>query len=251
HTRSLHDALPISDRRLGEPLPHQLANPTRAHPMAINLSPLGRIRYYPRFPWAIPYHWVGSHALLTRLPLPLRGVRLACVRPAASVRSEPGSNSQVEEFRFWTAWRESLQGSLRNGHLHTRRCHSKSYLSPGASMVMAETQFSPESRLALSTREGDCRARQDSAACVSLSSRLTCQRTNPWSANPPQRASGTMKLPPDPTGGVSRRLNGNLAPRPGQRGVSASRQGGFYSNPLPLSTPDFTTSEILFAGPHR
>jgi hypothetical protein len=33
--------------------------------------------------------------LLTRLPLPLRGVRLACVRPAASVRSEPGSNSQV------------------------------------------------------------------------------------------------------------------------------------------------------------
>ena len=33
---------------------------------------------------------------LTRLPLPLRGVRLACVKPAASVRSEPGSNSQVE-----------------------------------------------------------------------------------------------------------------------------------------------------------
>ena len=34
--------------------------------------------------------------LLTRLPLPLRSVRLACVRPAASVRSEPGSNSQVK-----------------------------------------------------------------------------------------------------------------------------------------------------------
>ena len=34
--------------------------------------------------------------LLTRPPLPLRGARLACVRPAASVRSEPGSNSQVE-----------------------------------------------------------------------------------------------------------------------------------------------------------
>ena len=34
--------------------------------------------------------------LLTRLPLPLRGARLACVKPAASVRSEPGSNSQVE-----------------------------------------------------------------------------------------------------------------------------------------------------------
>ncbi len=32
----LSDQLP--DRRLGEPLPHQLANPTRAHPQAINLS---------------------------------------------------------------------------------------------------------------------------------------------------------------------------------------------------------------------
>ena len=32
---------------------------------------------------------------LTRPPLPLLGARLACVRRAASVRSEPGSNSQV------------------------------------------------------------------------------------------------------------------------------------------------------------
>jgi hypothetical protein len=43
----------------------------------------------------VPYQKVGSHVLLTRAPLPLRSVRLACVRPAASVRSEPGSNSQV------------------------------------------------------------------------------------------------------------------------------------------------------------
>ena len=66
-----HPLRPAKDRRLGEPLPHQLANPTRAHPMAINLSPLGNIRYYSKFPWAIPYHWEGSHALLTRLPLPI------------------------------------------------------------------------------------------------------------------------------------------------------------------------------------
>ena len=33
--------------------------------------------------------------LLTRPPLPLLAVRLACVKHAASVRSEPGSNSQV------------------------------------------------------------------------------------------------------------------------------------------------------------
>ena len=97
---------PAKDRRLGEPLPHQLANPTRAHPIAINLSPFGRIRYYSKFPWAIPYYREGSHVLLTRLPLPLRGVRLACVRPAASVRSEPGSNSQVERFDSgFLAWK--------------------------------------------------------------------------------------------------------------------------------------------------
>ncbi len=39
--------------------------------MAMNLSPEGRIRYYSKFPWAIPYHWKGSHVLLTRLPLPI------------------------------------------------------------------------------------------------------------------------------------------------------------------------------------
>jgi hypothetical protein len=43
-----------------------------------------------------------THVLLTRLPLsyPLRGnrVRLACVRHAASVDSEPGSNSHVRWF---------------------------------------------------------------------------------------------------------------------------------------------------------
>ncbi len=88
------------DRRLGRPLPHQLANPTRANPKAINLSPLGHIRYCSQFPGNIPYLWACSHALLTRLPLPLRGVRLACVKPAASVRSEPESNSQVELIRL-------------------------------------------------------------------------------------------------------------------------------------------------------
>src|SRR5690606_9186283 len=82
--------------RLGRPLPHQLANPTRADPKAINLSPCGHIWYCSQFPGNIPNLRARSHVLLTRLPLPLRGVRLACVKPAASVRSEPESNSQVE-----------------------------------------------------------------------------------------------------------------------------------------------------------
>ena len=58
-----------------------------------------------------------SHALLTRLPLSpdrsLDHVRLACVRHAASVRSEPGSNSQVENQILNYPWMESSKGSLR------------------------------------------------------------------------------------------------------------------------------------------
>ena len=57
------------DRRLGEPLPHQLPNPTRADPLPINLSPVGHIRYYPQFPETIPKQRVRSHVLLTRPPL--------------------------------------------------------------------------------------------------------------------------------------------------------------------------------------
>ena len=56
--------------------------------------------------------------LLTRLPLPLRGVRLACVRPAASVRSEPGSNSQVESLDSGFGLEVNPRNHLRNGHLH-------------------------------------------------------------------------------------------------------------------------------------
>jgi len=64
---------PAMDRRLGRPLPHQLPNPTRANPKAINLSPEGHIRYYSQFPEAIPYLWAYSHALLTRPPLTPKG----------------------------------------------------------------------------------------------------------------------------------------------------------------------------------
>ncbi len=49
----------------------------------------------------VPKQRAGSHALLTRAPLGNSSenkhlVRLACVKRAASVRSEPGSNSQLE-----------------------------------------------------------------------------------------------------------------------------------------------------------
>ena len=69
------------------------AFPLRAHAVLAYVS----IRYPPRlgrFP-CIP------HPSATRHPgskLPCAAVRLACIRPAASVHSEPGSNSSLEVF---------------------------------------------------------------------------------------------------------------------------------------------------------
>ncbi len=105
---------PATHRRLGEPLPRQLANGTRDHPRAAGpfgsppsvakgcpsvttfgiSHPLGRLS---------PTRGQVSHALLTRSPLYSEGcppfrVRLACLIHAASVRSEPGSNSSLSEY---------------------------------------------------------------------------------------------------------------------------------------------------------
>ncbi len=94
---------PATDRGLGEPLPHQLPNRTRVQPSAINLS---------RHPKASAYAVLApvsrgcpppkgksprvTHPFATlRLPEGKLLVRLACVKPAASVRPEPGSNSQI------------------------------------------------------------------------------------------------------------------------------------------------------------
>ena len=64
--------------------------------------------------------------LLSRLPLPLRGARLACVRPAASVRSEPGSNSQVELTLTPDLNLALADEALRSG-LHSILTSSQSY----------------------------------------------------------------------------------------------------------------------------
>ena len=101
-----HPLRPATDRRLGGPLPHQQANPTRAPRSAINLSPtniaangaytvlaaVSRGCSVPsgRFP-RVTHPSATLHRPEGRLP-----VRLACVRHAASVRSEPGSNSHVD-----------------------------------------------------------------------------------------------------------------------------------------------------------
>jgi hypothetical protein len=105
-----HPLRPATDRRLGRPLPHQLANRTSAAPIA-----QGRYRS--------PALLLPDHAVLAHLSMgyppqldtfrcvthpfatrhqgcPRAAVRLACVRHAASVQSEPGSNSSVQSIKL-------------------------------------------------------------------------------------------------------------------------------------------------------
>ena len=107
---AVHPLRPATDRRLGGPLPHQLANQTRGHLPAHkalifrSCGPNMSCGISSRFQLLSPTGRQVPHALLTRSPLnlasidrsrfPLSPVRLACVRHAASVRPEPGSNSQ-------------------------------------------------------------------------------------------------------------------------------------------------------------
>ena len=107
-----HPLRSATDRRLGKPLPYQLANQTRVHLVPPEFFTLyhailcayavlavisnccppvqGRLptRYSP------VRHSVNSTSI-RKLPLNCF-VRLACVRHAASVHPEPGSNSHVK-----------------------------------------------------------------------------------------------------------------------------------------------------------
>src|SRR5207244_1550623 len=106
-----HPLRSATHRRLGEPLPHQLANAPRAHPQAtaeaafppqpMRANVLSGISS--GFPELSRSCGQVAHVLLTRSPLdpptsPRRDLsaspaRLACIRHAASVHPEPGSNS--------------------------------------------------------------------------------------------------------------------------------------------------------------
>ena len=125
---SVRPLRPDTDRCLGGPLPHQLAN--RRGPLFKR-----QVLRSPALISACPK--AGCYAVLASLsgrypPLegrsptcyspvchstyPLRGfrVRLACVRHAASVDSEPGSNSHVKWIVRLRALRSSRRGKLLN-----------------------------------------------------------------------------------------------------------------------------------------
>ena len=98
---------PATDRRLGGPLPHQPANQTRAHRIPPEIFTLGHAspcahavlapisKCYPLYTAGCPRvtHPSATRMGITRFhPIP---VRLACVKHAASVHPEPGSNSRI------------------------------------------------------------------------------------------------------------------------------------------------------------
>ena len=103
-----HPLRPATHRCLGRPLPYQLANETRAHPRTNAyaeasftdfvkkpdypvLAPLSRS--YSKSKGRLPTRYSPvRHSTQGRSPFL---VRLACVRHAASVHSEPESNSPV------------------------------------------------------------------------------------------------------------------------------------------------------------
>ena len=95
-----------SHRRLGGPSPRRQSNGTHARPVPrLRFAPEGMplrgvMADYPAFPPAIRPPGVGcirvahpSAALI--LPEGKNPARLACIRPAASVHPEPGSNSSL------------------------------------------------------------------------------------------------------------------------------------------------------------
>ena len=107
-----HPLRSATDRRFGRPLPHQLPNQTRAHPIPSRLFTQNHAiscayavlavisNCYPPVWGRLPTryspvrHSVNS-ASIRKLPQN-RFVRLACVKHAASVHPEPGSNSHVQ-----------------------------------------------------------------------------------------------------------------------------------------------------------
>ena len=107
---AVHPLRPAIHRCLGEPLPHRQANGPRAHHQTVaskerppftteSLDSVVLSGISPSFERLFQIWRQVAHVLLTRPPLySPEGflVRLACVRHAASVRSEPGSNSPID-----------------------------------------------------------------------------------------------------------------------------------------------------------
>ena len=109
----------------------------------------------------------------------MRGARLACVKPAASVRSEPGSNSHVCKTLIWLVRRIGLNRrnlvTLESTRTFTPG-RQPSFDSPRPGRLILSKRDPPKSRSnQFPWRE---KGSADSAAHVSLSSIFSFQRTD-------------------------------------------------------------------------
>ena len=109
-----HPLWSATDRRLGRPLPHQLANQTRVHiipPEFFTPDHAVLCAYavlavvsncYPPVQGRLPTRYSPVRHSVTEQSLRRDQVkcfvRLACVKHAASVHPEPGSNSHIKKF---------------------------------------------------------------------------------------------------------------------------------------------------------
>ena len=104
---------PATDRRLGKLLSHQLPNLPSAAPIARGPKVP---RFHPQIVCGISCSFEQLSPTTGHVPMyysPVRhspsgastyaAVRLACVKHAASVQSEPGSNSYVQSLTFLTS----------------------------------------------------------------------------------------------------------------------------------------------------
>ena len=148
-------------RRLGGPLPRQLANAPHAHPPPDRSFPRDKmphrgLRGISRdFSRLSPCGGQVAYVLLTRAPVAGKSQqadspaapRLACVKPVASVHPEPGSNSSLLYlvfFLFFLALNTRPRG-LRHGSLRaTLARHSTVCPNPVApeSLLFIASTFS-------------------------------------------------------------------------------------------------------------
>ena len=109
---AVHPLRPAMDRRLGEPLPHQPANQTRVHPVPPEFFTQGDVSScayavlaavsscYPPVWGRSPTRYSPVRRSVSQESIRRNQLncfaRLACVKHAASVHPEPGSNSLIK-----------------------------------------------------------------------------------------------------------------------------------------------------------
>ena len=128
---TVHPLRPATRQRLGRPSPHQQTDRPRAHPPPKQPKEAESFPAHPCRQTRIsrishPFRQLSrrkgqvTHVLLTRSPLihptkkPGFTVRLACVKHAASVRPEPGSNSPSKNISTPTPQKRSISTSCQH-----------------------------------------------------------------------------------------------------------------------------------------